>query len=443
LGSAFPARCQIIACATRQLVCAAIFQTHMKLLSRIVFMLLIGELILGGGGRLIAFGPVSLRMILFTVAIVLSLIFFIRGRRMPSQLTFFLVGFMTVLAVGLIIGIISGATARLWIEDVKPLLYVLILPFFHFVMDDTELRKAIPGMIITGALILAIAFFSVLMLIHSGGIPFLTFYHLVIDTGEFFFRAETTFFYKGFIYLCIALIFLYFTSGRYRTVLMTVIAFAILLTFTRGFIFALALTYIFYTVIERKYLRSIATATFLLSFVFFAKPVIYNLSAALHSIKRLDEKVVPKDQLLGNREESDAGRIEQVRQVFSGLTVSSFIVGHGFGNGVPARPVHMEISYLEIFHKQGLLGLTLWSYLFYLLLIRFKRSSKDSQSKAFFYSSAFIFLQSTTNQFINNPIGLSFVLLSLIWLEYASIEDKSSESDPTLCVTKKVLKFQL
>lgn len=387
----------------------------MEKAARIVFIVLIAELVIGGGGRLTSIGPVSLRMVLFAAAMILTAIYFLRGRQLPKTFTIFFVGFVSSLVLALIIGISSGAETRLWVEDIKPLSYVLILLFFVFVSEDTSAMRHVPGIITAGALLMAISFFIVLILIHSGAMPFLSFYDRVIGTGEFFFRAETTFFYKGFIYLCIALIFIFFIHNRFRTVTMIVLCAAILLTFTRGFVFALAVTYLFYALFERKHVPLVIGGAALLAILFFSKPVIYQLSSQLHELKGLTEDV-PKDKLLGNRDESDEGRIQQAKEVFTAVTPLTAIVGHGFGNGVASRPVHMEVSYLEIFHKQGIVGLAVWSYLFYLLMRSYTSSSRSALAKSYYFSACFVFFQSMTNQFINNPIGLSFALLALTYL---------------------------
>lgn len=51
-------------------------------------------------------------------------------------------------------------------------------------------------------------------------------------------------FYKGFLYLGIGFIFFYFSKVKFRTVIMLVILLAMILTFTRGFLLALILTFI-------------------------------------------------------------------------------------------------------------------------------------------------------------------------------------------------------
>jgi hypothetical protein len=134
------------------------------------------------------------------------------------------------------------------------------------------------------------------------------------------------------------------------------------------------------------------------------------------------------ENLLGDRSTSDAGRIVQVEEVAERITVLSVLIGHGFGMGIPARPVHMEISYLEIFHKQGIIGLLFWGVLLFMLIKKYMAAVPSQMGDAFFFSSVFVFFQSLTNQFINNPIGLSITLLSLVALDHL----KKTNSDNIL-----------
>jgi len=50
---------------------------------------------------------------------------------------------------------------------------------------------------------------------------------------------------------------------------------------------------------------------------------------------------------------------------------------------------------------------------------------KNHIVKSFFIGSIFVFMQSLTNPFINNPIGLSMVLISLISLKYIQKNEKN------------------
>lgn len=120
---------------------------------------------------------------------------------------------------------------------------------------------------------------------------------------------------------------------------------------------------------------------------------------------------------LGDKSGSDSARFVQIDQVLSNVNPISFFIGHGFGIGVPIRPRGMELSLLEIFHKQGLLGLSFWFGMFiYIFLMYSNIKNKDYKKKAlpFLLSVIFIILQSGTNPYMNNPIGLSMILITLV-----------------------------
>lgn len=408
----------------------------MKKGTYILFIIILFELLLGGGGRLIAFGPLSLRMILFGMAMVCSMLFFFKGRTLPKKYLRFLLLFTLMLCLGLLSGIASGNNHSLWWEDIKPLLYFLILPFLAFIITSEQEVEFISRIVKISSIIIACCFIVVLILIHTSIIPFHDFYRHVINTQEFFFRGQFTFFYKGFLFLPIGFIFFYFTKSNNRIWILTFLFCAIILTLTRGLLLALTLTVATYHLSKSSFRKAVILTCLALVIVFAGQYAIgqgSNLISHFISKKNPDES---STVLLGDREYSDQGRWQQIKEVTSSITPLSLFIGHGFGQGVPSRPVHMEISYLEIFHKQGIIGLIGWGYLLWMLYVRW-RIKTGSLKDAFFFSSLLIFFQSLTNQYINNPIGLSWLLISLVCLDQLNSYRKISVGDvvPHLTVT--------
>jgi len=118
---------------------------------------------------------------------------------------------------------------------------------------------------------------------------------------------------------------------------------------------------------------------------------------------------------IGDKSISDADRYLQIAQVLDAVNPVSFFIGHGFGIGVPIRQVHMEIAFLEIFHKQGIIGLSLWlGFISYLTFVYLKFKTFKDLARPFIASVFFVFFQSLTNPFINNPIGMSMVLITFV-----------------------------
>ena len=120
------------------------------------------------------------------------------------------------------------------------------------------------------------------------------------------------------------------------------------------------------------------------------------------------------DTYLENREESDKVRLITFNEVYDRITWWSLLIGHGFGQGVPERPAHMEVSYMDIFHHQGLMGLAFWAALLYAIIAYGNRVGEKYKEEAAFYMTVtmMIYIQSCFNPYINNSIGMGIVLLS-------------------------------
>ncbi len=391
----------------------------MKKAGQILLTTIIWELCLGGGGRLTAFGPISLRMILFVLATLLAITLILNGKRPSPIYTKALVMFLAGILMGVITGVLNNAPLHYLWEDVKPLLYFLMLMFFSVTIIEHSVIEKNARIIVLSSLILAVLYFCSLALIHTKAIPFLTFYHAVIGTEEFFFRGEYTYSYKGFLFFGVGIIFLALTKRKHQGVFIALLLSGLFISFTRGFILSLGLTLAIYFLFQKKLIWSVLLLVASASILFFGGRGIAYLSERLGRTYPTNQTAASPERitkLLGDREYSNNQRLIQLSEVADRITFSSFLIGHGFGNGVPSKPVHMEIAYLEIFHKQGIFGLFLWSLLAWQIFISFLRVRTSPTAQAYFFSSIFVFVESFTNQYINNPIGLSVVLLSWVSL---------------------------
>ena len=155
--------------------------------------------------------------------------------------------------------------------------------------------------------------------------------------------------------------------------------------------------------------------------------LLYGLFYGIPMLMRLNIKVLLLTAILimgsvyffgnfeiGDKALSDSIRIQQLVQVGERVNPISLFIGHGFGIGVPVREVHMEIAYLEVFHKQGILGLCLWALFFIFLYNTYVRAKNFMNiRKPFFLSVCFVLLVSLVNPIFNNPIGLSLFMIAL------------------------------
>ena len=377
---------------------------HKNIILNSAFTVLFLELFLMGSGRSLQFGPVTLRMIFFMIAISLSIFVIFKTYQVNKTVFLFASYFSLLLFYSSLTGLINGAPIQQILSDVKPLtFFFMILPFSLF-LNNKKSIALIVKLIKYSALTMAIIYITWYVVMYLGLLDFQTMYALLSnESNEIMFRGtnhiEPGLFYKSFVYMCIGFIFFVHDKHKGSKFIAIFLLLAIVLTFTRGFIVALVLAFIFKNIIDIKEKRS---------FIFLVTMLIFLSLAIPYYIVNV-----------GAKAESDSLRILQIIQVFDNIDLVSLFIGHGFGIGVPIRPDHMEISYLEIFHKQGLIGLFFWiSILFFITMKYIKIEQKTPYVISFFVGAIFVFMQSLTNPFINNPIGISMILISLISLNY-------------------------
>lgn len=372
----------------------------MRSVLKIVFIITLLELFVAGGGRVFEIGGATLRIVLFFLNILIVAVLYVYRAKISIYAVAICISVFVILFCYSIWGWINGAPIALIVEDVKPLSYFFSILFFSYYINSEQRVKLVVSLLRKSSLFMALAYISIQVLFYLGKIDFMSFYQYVntqVSGSDFSFRGtEGLFFYKGFMYMVVGLIFWIHSPGsksKYLAIL-TITA-AMILTGTRGFILMFGFVYaLFYGIpllLKLNIKMLILAAVLVFGSIFF--------------FGRRD---------IGDKDLSNSIRVQQLIQVAEDVDPLSFIVGHGFGNGVPIRPVHMEIAYLETFHKQGVLGLCLWGLFFLVLYNAYARNTNyPAIRKAFFLSLLFMVLLSLTNPFFNNPIGISLFMISL------------------------------
>ncbi|MCT7635633.1 hypothetical protein N5U36_09220 [Aliarcobacter butzleri] len=385
--------------------------TLSSLFVKALFVIILLELFLLGSGQFFSINGISLRMLFYISAILFSSVIILEGIKIQRLVFLFLLIYISMLSFSSFIGILNGASSSQILENIKPLIFAfMILPFSLFI-TNFERVYLVSNLIKLSGLFMSISFVLLLIFLYLGYIDFNAMYtKLSSDANDFMMNNADIprIFYKGFLYLCIAFIFYAYSDYKYKIFILSLLFIAILLTFTRGFLLALILSFIFISIIEFKKKKSF----FILISIFIGLIIFLPFYT----------------NIIGERDVSDSIRILQIKEVFDAITFSSFFIGHGYGIGVPIRPNGMEITFLEIFHKQGILGLFLWIGFFFYLIYKYlniKNLAYKKIFKPFLISTFFIYFQSLTNPYLNNPIGMSMVLLAFsVLLVILNIEKK-------------------
>jgi len=365
---------------------------------KLLFVPIFYELVIGGGGHYLEIGPITVRMIFFIIAMLLSFIYYVNKKKIKKNIIVLIIAFTLITCFGALISIANRVSVELILGDLKPLVFFYSILFFSLVINDLNDLYKVSQIIKIGALILGIIYFVIITLLYLGKIDFMSFYTTQNEIGEVVFKSDFLFFYKGFLYLCIGFFFFLSQKGRRNNLAALFLFTCIVLTLTRGFIFFSVLIFFYYIFFIKK--KTVAKSLF---FIIGLISIIIVIPFFLETI--------------GDKSESNTVRYVQIEQVLSNVTPVSFFIGHGFGVGVKIRPIGMEISFLEIFHKQGILGVCFWLGMFsYIILMYFNIKNKIYKEIAlpFFLSVIFIILQSGTNPYMNNPIGLSMILITFV-----------------------------
>ncbi len=178
---------------------------------------------------------------------------------------------------------------------------------------------------------------------------------------------------------------------------------AITASLTRGLVLALILTLPVVLVADRRWkVMSVGLAVITLGLV---------MGSNSFSI---DDLVA-----MGDRLQSVTQRLEDMSYIVRHLDISTLIFGEGLGSYINFRP-NIENSYLWALWKLGLLGLTFWLLpllvcTWFFVQIRFG-SAVHSLATAYYGGVLVLYIVTISNPFINNPIGLSYLLIAMFSL---------------------------
>lgn len=378
-----------------------------------------------GGGRILPIGPVTVRMLFYGVALTWTALQFFLGARLRLDILFFTIAFALLLVFGCVLGLLSGADLASIGTDVKPLTYFFMLPFFSLALrDDADIRRVMVVLRWAG-LLLAVLYLAVCVA-QVAGLISPTVLFLAIGQGgedsvgqEFFGRSDPAatsiflFTYKGFLFLCVGVV-LWLRARGYGFFFAAICLLAVLLTLVRGYLLALGtVAVIYFLFFQRRLLLKLAGILLLAVAAFITLQIL--------QAGRGGSDVTASDQVRSNT----------VNQVIERQSFPVVFVGHGLGVGVPERPHGMEISYLQIYHQQGIVGLAFWASLFMALtlqILRISQRRRDPDAIALYLIALIVFVETATNPTINNPIGMSVVMIALVGLQRIEERLRASES---------------
>jgi|GEM_PF-2089690 len=387
---------------------------------RFLFLIFVIELFVGGGGRLLSFGPVTARMILFSLCLISYFLLFTKKQRHSGlTLASILVGlfFLTHFhAVGF--GLLNGKNTELVISEFQQVIFWICAPFIAYMMREPEMVEKISRILVRCAIFLSASYILLLALILSGVVNPIAFYEVSSQSGEFFFRTESLFFYKGFVYIAIGILFTVALQEKHWQLLALVLSLTLVLTLTRGFLLSASIAIILMIWSQRRWglMYLIACLAVLASVLVFGY------------LPSLD------DSLEANRLDSSNQRLEDMSFILSNIDLSTFLFGQGYGSLINDRQ-NIENTFLWALWKLGVFGVLFWfvpllvcSFYYY----KIRSAVKSKVAAAYYFGVVLIYLQTATNPYLNNPIGLSYVIISIFALRTLYITLKNDMLEHTI-----------
>ncbi len=365
------------------------------------FIIFIELFAFGSGQILLIFGGLTLRIVNFFLMLFIGSLLVLKRKSIPKDIAVIFLYYCVILIYSIIIGYINGGGENIVI-DIKSLSYFLSILFIFFYIKNIESVIQVKELFKKVSLIISVIYVLYILLLNFSFYDFDDIYNLLHNFSDFRYRGITgILFYKGFVYLPIALLFYNLDKGV-LSIQSTLLATAIFFTQTRGFWVMAILAYILsgLYILNKNYFKVSIVKLFIFTLAFLAVFIFIFISFA---------------GLDGNRTGGDSVRIQTIMQVVERITFFSFFMGHGFGVGVPLREVHMEMSYLEIFHKQGVLGLGIWIYiLFDSVKIIFRLKQNVLVGIGYCFGIFLMYVQSLFNPYITNSMGIGFVVIAYV-----------------------------
>jgi len=376
---------------------------------RTLFSISLFELFVGGGGRLTALGPVSLRMVLFGMCLCATLVAVLFPRRrsdgvlLAMQLVLI---YLLVHVAGLVVGAINGGDPKEMLTEFQQSLYWLAAPFFALMIQSEQDVRRCARIVQIAGFALAAIYLGMLLGLLTGILRLNMLKAIISSSGEVVFRSGEFFVYKGFLYLGVSIIFFVALRGKYWGALAMFIAVALVFTFTRGYVISTSSAVLLMLCIQGRW-RAAAPALFLAACAAFAIWVY---------LPSMDVKVT------GSQEFSTNERLQDIAFMVEHVSVKTLVVGEGFGSMINDR-FQVENTFLMVLWKLGVVGLLFWMLPLALCIYHYSKilnRRRNPLANAYLFGTILVYVQTATNPYLNNPIGLSFVMLAIFSLRKLS-----------------------
>lgn len=441
----------------------------MNKFEKILLTIFFVELFIGGGGRLIDFGILSIRQVLFLLLLLTFAYRVIKTKSIldPKVNTFIRSNLITAgiymlllwFIVSAVIGVINGHALSIIVMDFfRVSFFLAFFPLAYYISEERFPKDDIISILKKCSLIVAIFTITISLLgktVFSDN--FAVFYNFMnwIMNDDLFFRPSNSVFYKSHLFVFIGVILslnavLSKKYSRLDWAIVIVGIISILWSETRGFLLAFMASVMMIIILDGKIIsdpfrkltekiRSMVQSRWylkklsLLIVIMIAVPFLYKYM----TLERFQEEANIEDSYEEDEFIKDEYSEEQDEPVVNDESVNTrlefildsknillespvnSIIGTGYGTEIANRLDGIEMSFLDILVEQGAIGLGIWFFLFFLVFYNYyvgykKRERLYSLEISLIAAFTGVLLVTNINPFINNPIGITFFLIILV-----------------------------
>ncbi|EKN71351.1 hypothetical protein BABA_01675 [Neobacillus bataviensis LMG 21833] len=435
----------------------------MNKFEKIVLTIFFIEVFVGGGGRLIDFGILSIRQVLFLLIILMLVIRIVKERAFLDKgintfirfnpVTIGIYALLVWFVASAAIGFVNGHPVSIIVMDFFRVSFFLVyFPLAYYISKERFPKERIISILKYSAVAVSIFTIAISILgktIFSGN--FNSFYDFMnfIMNDDLFFRPSRSVFYKSHFFVFIGLIISLndVLNKKYTKVDVALVVFgsiSIIWSETRGFLIAIIASLLMiilldaklvtdiYKKLSEKFKKLFQTKWFLkkasvLILIMILVPFLYKYM----TLERF--QIGTESHYSQNEKQSKNNRDNKINDVSVNSRLeflldskvilfdnpANFVFGSGYGTEIAGRLDGIEMSFLDILVEQGLIGLATWLFLCLLVFYNYYSGYKKGRKLGTLeisFMAAFIGLLLVTNinPFINNSIGITFFLVILI-----------------------------
>ena len=390
------------------------------------FLVLI-ELVLGGSGKVISFGPLSLRMVLLGIVLICELILLLERKLYLFRNDFLLLIILFYFLINSCFSSFSNRTSDI-LDVLLGYLTILICPFFIYLCrTNQDIYKMYYKLFMRCSLIMAVM--SIVFWLYSFFNGRSIYYSFMVRLNQEsysrmgFIGNIPRIFLKGSIFVCIAFVFSFYQvlvhKNTKNIIIMVIFLVATIMTFTLGFYFAVIITTILVAANVYKFRRRNV-----ISILVIAIPIMLFLYSRLGIGDILIDKF--------SNGYSSSARIIQLRIVLNKFfDFPSLLIGKGLGTrfyvdyGYEIKDFYnLEIMWLQVLADTGIVGFALYFGYIISIIGRLRRRYIYTEIFEFYLFSIGLLIMclvSFVNPFLNNAIGLVFFSIC-VGLTYAGEE---------------------